>query len=62
MKDHRNVLRRLLAALHESRRRQAEREINRHAHLFDTAAAYEARRADNRRRATEILEQWALAS
>jgi hypothetical protein len=38
---------RLLAALHETRRRQAALEIDRCAHLIDEAAVYEARRRNN---------------
>ena len=39
---HRRVFSRLLAALHRSRRLQAERELSRHRHLIEEARAYEA--------------------
>jgi len=44
---------RFLAAMHESRRHQAEREIRQHQHLIDQAAAYHARcEAERRQRLT----------
>jgi hypothetical protein len=41
------VFSRIMAALHRSRRLQAERELTRHRHLIEEARAYEAR---NRKR------------
>ena len=46
----RGLFARFLAAMHESRRRQAEREIRQHQHLIDQAAAYHARCEAERRR------------
>ena len=37
------VFAQVMAALHRSRRLQAERELNRHRHLIEEARAYEAR-------------------
>ena len=37
------VFARVMAALHRSRRLQAERELDRHRHLIEEARAYEAR-------------------
>jgi hypothetical protein len=37
------VFARVMAALHRSRRLQAERELGRHRHLIEEARAYEAR-------------------
>ena len=41
------VFSQIMAALHRSRRLQAERELTRHRHLIEEARAYEAR---NRKR------------
>jgi hypothetical protein len=62
MEDHRHFLRRLLAAMHESRQRQAALVIKRHAHLIDRAGDQKARRAENIQPVTEILAQWTLAT
>jgi hypothetical protein len=40
----RGLLSRFVAALHYSRRLQAEREIERHRHLIEAARDYDARR------------------
>jgi hypothetical protein len=58
----RNFLLRLLAALQESRERQAALVIARHEYLISKAADHKARRAESRHTATEILAQWTLAS
>ena len=55
MKDRRNFFLRLLAALSESRQRQAAHVIKRHAHLIAGVGDYRARRADNLQPATETL-------
>ena len=62
MGDQTTFFLRLLAALDEGRHRQAARLIKRHAHMFGEAAAYEADRRDDRRRAAELPAQFKPAT